>query len=505
MTEWILAKRVRATPERIALIDGNTGEEWSYRELSHAVERTAAALKTDSQQNERQTRVGTLLSPSPAFVIAFHAIRRLGWTLVGLERTQSTAELQARVAQTEPSLLLCDAETEPQAAKLTTSSCTVVPVSELDSFRKPQSIDHSESEFTHSLRTAKSTHESESSTALILFTSGTTGEPKAVRLTERNLSASAEAAAYRLGVSPDDRWLDCLPVAHMGGIAPVVRTTQYGTTLVVQREFTARQTAEFIQKYDVRGISLVPTQLRRLLDEDTAALSTLKTVLLGGAPAPKELLTRAYEGNIPVYPTYGLTETASQVATARPSQARTFPGTVGQPLYGTAVTIVNDGEPVGPEDRGELVVSGPTVTPGYLDGEKTTESFSEYGFHTGDVGYRDSDGRLFITGRLDDLIQTGGELVAPNAVVSTLESHPQVAEATVVGVRDSEWGERVCAVVVPDNPETVTGEEIRSFCRDRLAAYEVPKTVVVAPAIPRTVSGTVDRTAVRELVHEAEK
>jgi O-succinylbenzoic acid--CoA ligase len=216
-----------------------------------------------------------------------------------------------------------------------------------------------------------------------------------------------------------------------------------------------------------------------------------------------------------VHPTYGMTETASQIATATPEQAFAHPETVGQPLVTTTVRVVDaDGSLLNPGETGEIVVDGPTVTPGYLDGTEvdddgdgTTGPFSKLGFHTGDVGYRDEDGRLYVTGRLDETIVTGGENVQPARVERALESLDAVAAAAVVGVPDDEWGERVTALVVPTG-ERSHGEldpnELRAATHESLAAHERPKTVVVADSLPRTSSGTVDHDAVRERVTDSD-
>jgi O-succinylbenzoic acid--CoA ligase len=339
-------------------------------------------------------------------------------------------------------------------------------------------------------------------TVLVLFTSGTTGDPKGVRLTLGNLLASATASAFRLGVAPDDRWLDCLPPYHMGGLAPIFRMALYGTTLVLQPSFGAETTARVIDEYDVTGVSLVPTQLTRMLDAGWSPSAALDTVLLGGAPASRELLQRALDRSVPVCPTYGLTETASQVATALPETASDHPASVGQPLVCTDVTILDDSEPVDGTETGELVVDGPTVTPGYLDDERTEQAFCAHGLRTGDVGWRDEAGRLYILGRRDELIQSGGELVAPAEVAEALEAHESVQDAAVVGVDDEEWGERVAALVVTDG--TVAPDALDDYCRERLVGFKRPKEIVLTDAIPRTQSGTVDRGAVRKIIGESE-
>ena len=497
-----LRHRAEATPQRLALSDTADGAEWSYRALDDAVDETAAALQSATDVSSgtdpagRPPRLAVALSTRPAFVLAVHATLRLGWQLAPLNTRLAAEELRARIARLDPELLLCGRNTEEDVAEALGSPAA--PDADLLSVDEPRT--RSSRRLPAGDRPARPDPHDHGDTALILFTSGTTGDPKGVRLTPGNLVSSAVASAFRLGVSPGDRWLCCLPMYHMGGLAPTVRSALYGTTLVLQREFDAEATAAVLAEEGITGVSLVPTQLSRLLDAGLDA-TDLRTILLGGAPAPESLLDRADAAGLPVFPTYGLTETASQVATARPADARDHPGTVGQPLFGTTVRIVDDGEPVGPGREGEIVVDGPTVTPGYL--EEGRDSFSEFGFHTGDLGRRDEDGRLWVLGRLDDTIITGGELVAPAEVAAQLRRVPGIEEAAVVGLEDEEWGERVSALLVagtdaPD-PETLR-ERALAHCREGLADYKRPKTVGFADALPRTHSGTVDRERVRAML-----
>jgi O-succinylbenzoic acid--CoA ligase len=239
--------------------------------------------------------------------------------------------------------------------------------------------------------------------------------------------------------------------------------------------------------------------LRRMLDSRGTLASSLQTVLLGGAPAPRDLVERCRDYSIPVYPTYGMTETASQVATAPPDEAFDHVGTVGRPLFWTDVTVVGeDGERLPPGETGEFVVGGPTVSPGYYGApEATTEAFGEFGLHTGDVGYVDRGGRLYVLNRVDDRIITGGENVDPGEVADVLRSHPDVRDVAVVGVPDAEWGERVSALVVPETDE-LDRTDLEAYARERLAGFKIPRAVGFADELPRTVSGTVEREAVRE-------
>lgn len=483
-----LEERTRVTPERTALIAPGTATHWTYRELADRVEHAAAELRyrTPEPGSGGRARVGYLFDPGSAFVTTLYACWHLGWTPVGLHTDLSPVELETCADLAELDAVVVGTEYVQLADAV---DCPAVPA---ETLVDPEASSSSE--------LPGPAEWDPDETALVLFTSGTTSEPKGVRLTLRNLTASATASAYRLGVDPADRWLCCLPVSHMGGLAPAVRTTLYGTTLVVQREFEASETASSIESTDVTHVSLVPTQLGRLLDEGWSAPDSLSTVLLGGAPATDELLDRAERAGVPVYTTYGMTETASQIATARPDQRRRHPGTVGQPLLRTDVTILSEGTPAEPGTQGEIVVDGPTVTPGYLHDAHTEEAFGEYGFHTGDVGYQDEDGRLWVVGRVADVILTGGELVSPADVTETLVSVETVEDAAVVGLPDQEWGERVGALVVPADGKRLAKRQLLQACRDQLASFKVPKTIECADEIPRTASGTVDREAVRDLL-----
>ncbi len=500
-TRDLLAHRTAATPDRTAVVDAPTGREWTYRAFDAVVDGTAAHLRARLEGTDTRPRIGVVSSTRIESVVAVHAVFRAGGCLVPLHARLSERELGAQLERVGPDLLVCESETE--TAALGGGDCPVVSLdtpdaSAVDELPTVEGADGVPT-FERRADAGKPASRDPDGTAVLLFTSGTTGQPKCVQLTLGNLVASATASAFRLGVSPDDRWLDCLPIYHMGGFAPLVRCSLYGTTLLVAEGFDTDRTADRLAGENATGVSLVPTQLTRLLDAGWQPPASLDTVLLGGAPAPDALVERALDAGVPVYPTYGLTEAASQAATATPAVARESPGSVGQPLVSTEVTVVDsDGTPLEAGETGEIVVDGPAVTPGYLDASRTAAAFGDAGLHTGDLGYRDGAGRLWVLGRVDDTIVTGGENVHPAEVEAVLCEHPDVAGAAVVGVADAEWGERVGALVVA--PGSPTPAAIREFARDRLAGFKLPRTIDFATALPRTPSGTVDRQAVRELL-----
>ncbi|WP_460558754.1 class I adenylate-forming enzyme family protein [Halorubrum pallidum] len=570
MRDW-LSHRVVASPDATALVRAEDGEAWTYTDLDHLVSETAGRLV--ARGITEGDRLGVLTPPYVGTVGLVHAAMRIGATFVPLGPDLTEHELRERVERAGLSAVVC-AESTEDAACSAVDDIESVPVYSVDE----PTIDTVEAVHAVDPEPVEPVEWGFSDHLCLLFTSGTTGDPKGVPLTAGNVYSSAVASAFRLGVDPDDRWLVSLSLHHMGGLAPVYRSVLYGTTLVLREGFRPGETADDIDTYDVTGVSLVPTMLTQMLDRRGTLSDSLRAVLLGGAPAPDDLLERCRDYSIPVYPTYGMTESASQIATATSTETSDRLGTVGRPLFGTDVTVVDEaGTPVDPGERGEIVVDGPTVTPGYADPDAPREldrsAFGEYGLHTGDVGRFDEDGYLYVLNRLDDRIISGGENVDPGEVLDALRSVPGIEDAAVVGLDDDLWGERVAALIVAERdvvgtadtadtesgesvdiddgngdiddgesdeedgdvdiddgesdeedgdigdiddgegdeeaqtaatdetgPATVDDERLVSVLRTRLAGFKLPKTIAYVEELPRTVSGTVDRAAVREIL-----
>ncbi|ESS07809.1 MAG: acyl-CoA synthetase (AMP-forming)/AMP-acid ligase II [uncultured archaeon A07HN63] len=491
MRDW-LTHRAASTPTQLAVVDADADKRWSYSGLDAAVDETAGRLA--SLGVEAGDHVGMVLPRQFRALCLLHAAQRLGVRLVPLNDRLTASELADRIDRADCSMVVCNADTEPDAVEATDA----VPVASIDS---PQ-WDNVKSFTTVEPDPVTPVEWSRDDTQLIVFTSGSTGAPKPVTLTMGNLLASATASAFRLGVDPNDRWLLTLSLAHVGGIAPVLRSTLYGTAVVLRRGFEPGRAADDIDRHDVTVVSLVPVMLRRMLESRGTLADSLRVVLLGGAPAPESLIRRCDNYSIPVYPTYGMTETTSQAATARPSAAFDRPDAVGSPLLWTDLTILDDeGDPVERGETGEIVAAGPTVTPGYY-GAVDTEGFCAHGLRTGDAGYRTEDGALVVCNRIDDRIHSGGETVDPGEIVDVLRTLNGVDDAAVVGLDDEEWGDRVAALVATDQPDLTT-DAIESACRDQLAGYKIPRTIAFTEQIPRTESGTINREAVKRELRRA--
>jgi O-succinylbenzoic acid--CoA ligase len=311
-----------------------------------------------------------------------------------------------------------------------------------------------------------------------VLSSGTSGEPKPVELTAANHLWSALASGLNLGVERDDRWLCCMPLNHVGGLTILLRSAIYGTAAVIHDGFDVDRVAAALDRGEASVVSLVSTQLVRLLDAG-AAVDAPRLILLGGGPVPPEVLEEALGRGATVVQTYGLTEACSQVCTLAPAEARSHAGSAGRPLLGVEVRV----------DDGEIQVRGPNVAP--------ASRGADGWLRTGDLGRLDEDGYLWVEGRRSDLIVTGGENVRPERVEDALREHPGVADAGVVGAEDREWGQAVVAHVVVAEGEELERDELRAFARDRLARHEVPKRIELVAELPRTASGKLQRRLLR--------
>ena len=311
-----------------------------------------------------------------------------------------------------------------------------------------------------------------------VHTSGTTGQPRAVDLTRENFFHSAVGTALALGVGPHDRWLCCLPLHHVAGLSILTRSAICGIGTVLHDGFDADRVAASLAEDGVTLVSLVATQLKRLL-EAGADLTGPRALVMGGGPVPENLIAEAAGRGATVIQVYGMTETTSQVTLLETADAKRKAGSAGTALLGAELRI----------ESGEIMVRGAVVAPG---------AAGEDGWlRTGDLGAIDSEGYLWVDGRKDDLIVTGGENVMPERVEDVIKAHPDVVDAAVVGRPDPEWQEAVTAIVVLRPGAGEDAESLRAHCARELAGYEVPKSFVFVPDLPRTASGKLMRSVLR--------
>ncbi|MXY94155.1 MAG: o-succinylbenzoate--CoA ligase [Caldilineaceae bacterium SB0670_bin_27] len=505
--DW-LYWRALATPGKTAVVF--EGRSVSYAELDRMAAGQAAGLTAQGIQSG--DKVAARLENSLEAVALIHAVARIDAVFVPLNTRLTAAEIGRQLNLVEPALLVVDDEPvgkgdessgqwpgpAPDVQTLLSEPMQTVSLAKLGG------DEHLIGRGAGSERRVPHQQE-EGQLQSIVFTSGSTGTPKGVQLSFANHFWSATASAFRLGVGTEDRWLSCLPLYHVSGLAVVFRSCLYGTAVVLQRRFQLEEFQSCLRENRVTQTSLVPTLLHRLLHSSPATEwpQSLRTVLIGGAAASPELLHTALEEGVPVAPTYGLTEAATQAATALPADVRRKPGTVGRPLLFTELRIADsDGRPLHQGEVGEILVRGPQVTTAYYRNPTATAAALQGGWlRTGDMGRVDSDGDLFVLQRRADLIVSGGENIYPVEVETVLREHPAVADVCVVGLPDAEWGQRCAAAVQLHAGKTVTRDELLAFSRGRLAGYKQPsaKHIRFVDALPETASGKIARRAVRTM------
>ena len=331
----------------------------------------------------------------------------------------------------------------------------------------------------------------------VLYTSGTTGKPKGAMLTHRNISFDAQACSKALPVTHDDVWLAALPMFHSyAETVLIVLPAVMGASVVMQERFIPDNTMRLIEEYQVTTFPGVPAMYATFLQvapENRSSLASLKWCVSGGAPMPLEVM-RAFEQefDLLVLEGDGPTE-CSPVTSINPWDAERKPGSVGLPLPGMEIKIFDEKDrELPPEEIGEIVVQGDNVMKGYWNRpQETAEALRSGWLHTGDLGKKDADGYVYIVDRKKDMVLVGGLNVYPREIEDVLYSHPKVLQAAVVGVPDKLRGEAVKAFIVLKPGQTCSAKEIRTFCRERLAVFKVPRHVEFRDELPMSNTGKV--------------
>lgn len=480
MTDPLVVAAAR-WPDAPAVADGAVTRTWA-RLLDDAL-RLAHALDVAPG-----ARVALLADDHADAVVGIHATRLAGAVLVPLHRRLSVAELSDLVAGTRADVLMHDDAHADVAGALATGA----------RFRT-LAVDSAGS----SGRARQLPAVGPGDAGAIVHTSGTTARPRGVVLTQAALHASAAAWNAFLGSGPSDHWLSTLPLSHVAGLGMVLRPLLSGARLTVHARFDPDAVRAAISDGGVTLVSLVPTQLARLLGGGPVPTGALRAVLLGGGPVPATLVRRGLGAGLPIVTTYGLTEAASGVTALPAGEATIAAGSAGRPLPGLRVRVLaEDGADAPAGVAGQIVVSGPSLASGYLDDAATTAAtFRDGWLHTRDLGRLDADGRLWVLDRLDEMIVTGGENVSPAEVEAVLATHPAIADVAVVGRPDPRWGRAPVAVVaIRAGHEAPSTQVVRDFARPHLAGYKLPVAVVAVPQIPRTASGKVVRRDVGALL-----
>ena len=451
MGDWLMASAERAPDDPFLITPART---WSFGEVEERVCRSVGALRELGVS--RGEVVGVWGENDLDTVVGMLAIPRTGAVMLPLNTRLVEEEVEPLVRRAGATKVLASVH----APKL---DLETLPLHDLADGDVEQRCD-------------VPPHDG----YMVMFTSGTTGRPKCVRLNRENLEASAAASAKHLRHTQEDRWLAVLPLFHVGGWSIIVRSARQGSAVVLEPRFESARAGILMREGRVTLASLVATMLERILDIEPGPYWGVRAVLLGGGPATQELIDRSARANLPVLPTYGMTETASQVATLpldeglRPSLSLSPLDTVDLRVTSAIRTKLR------PNELGHIEVHGPMVSGGYVG--ELAHLPSEW-LRTGDFGRLDEDGRLTVLGRSDDIIISGGENIHPVEVEDVLLTHPDVDEVAVVGLPDSEWGEIVASAIVATGETDVRALE--AFVREHLAGFKVPRRWRFVETLPR--------------------
>lgn len=467
LPHW-LTKQAYLSPNKVA-IETQTGNTLTFLQLKN--KSISYARKLAQFGIEKGTHVGILSQNCTEMIIAIHAISYLGAVSVLLNTRLTDRELMYQLEDAKVTIVLTDGCKDDEALPFQTTLFDEVS-------RLEETAAHIYEEMNVN------------DPFSIIYTSGTTGLPKGVVHSYGNHWWSAIGSALNLGVSQTDRWLAMLPLFHVGGLSIFIRSVIYGMPVVLLEKFEASIANEMIVKKGITIVSVVTVMLQQMIKElgDACYPESLRCMLLGGGPAPKSLLIQAKNKHVPVFQSYGMTETSSQIVTLSPADALQKLNSAGKPLFPGQVKI----EQKGPDTIGEVFVKGPMVTKGYYNAdEKNKETFVDGWLKTGDLGYFDGEGFLYIVDRRSDLIISGGENIYPTEIESVLSDLLEIKEVGVVGMQDNKWGEVPVAFIVKD--KEITKEKILNFAQENLAKYKVPKKIYFINKLPRNASNKLVR------------
>lgn len=475
MENW-LTKRVLLSPHQTALVFEN--KNLTFKELQQVVFETAAKLQTLGI--DETMKVAVLGKNNTALYFLILALQQVGATIVFLNTRLTSNELSYQLADAKSSFTLYDSTYSAKIQNL------------VKGYQKQAySFEQIEQVATTDFQPIE-TFELDQVTT-IMYTSGTTGRPKGVQQTFNNHWWSAVGSALNLGLSDKDSWLCAVPLFHISGFSIMMRSLIYGMPVYLMEHFEAPTINHYLKNGECTIISVVSVMLKRLVAdlEEAHYHPDFRCMLLGGGPIDSQTLETCVKKEIPVIQSYGMTETASQVVALNSQVATAKIGSSGLPLFPVELKInKEDAEICAPYEKGEIYLKAPNITIGYLN---QPEFPLDSWFKTGDIGYLDDEGYLFVVDRLKDLIISGGENIYPSEIEHCLLEHPAIKEVVVVGEEDQIWDQIPVAYLVFEKDQLVDFTKIQEFCQEKLASYKLPKKYYELSELPRNAAGKIMR------------
>jgi fatty-acyl-CoA synthase len=491
-------RRAELNPERIAVIFEE--EESTYGEFGERIRRQAQLLRECGVCVG--DRVGYVGLNHPRFLETLFAAQALGAIFVPLNFRLTAEELTFIINDAGVHTLIVDDALRPVLDPVRDNLCCQhYFASEADA----EGWRHLDTERASTAPLSSVVSVDQHDVALIMYTSGTTGLPKGAMLTHGNIAWNNINAMYAFGGSRDDIVLTAAPLFHIGGLNVITLNAFFlGATVVLERNFDPVTVLANIERYRVTQMFGAPAMFLFMSQQEQfegTDLSSIKQFVCGAAPVPESLIELYGSRGIDFCQGYGLTETAPFAAFLTPEWAVSKLGSTGQPpLFSDTRIVGDDNKPLALGEKGEICLRGPNIMKGYWNRpDATAEAIDSEGwFHSGDIGYLDEDGFLYICDRLKDMVISGGENVYPAEVESVLYKHSAIAEVAVVGLPDEKWGEAVTAVVALHEGEELSLEALREFADPMLARYKLPLRLHLVSALPRNPAGKVLKFQLKE-------
>lgn len=473
VSNWLL-QRVQQTPTAVALITEE--QTFSFAEIWQQVTDLAAKLQTVVAAGDHVALLG---ENKRDFYQLILALQQVGAVTVFINNRLTPREINYQLQQSDATLLLYATNFKELVDSLNVTDLPAL------SFVSVASL-------TAAPLQLRTTIELET-TASLMFTSGSTGHPKAVQQTYRNHLASATGTAMMSGLSTASRWYCAVPLFHISGLSIVMRSLLFGCAVVLAPKYKAEQLQQLLTTGEITHASVVTTMLHRLMETKVPFVChpNVQLVLLGGGPVTRELLTACQAWQLPVTPSYGMTETAAQAVAMPLEQVAAKIGSAGIPLFQTELRIGSGDTPA--QIVGNIWLRGANITPGYY--KYSSNDFVDDWFKTGDVGYLDDDGYLFVKERAGDLIISGGENIYPTEIEHVLLQHPLVSDVAVIGEQHPQWEQVPIAYLVSEEP--LSKADLDRFITTKLAKYKWPQRYILVSEIPRTATGKIQRHRLR--------
>lgn len=486
-------------PFKIAFKEFETGREYSYSQLNRLGNNLASLLRKDHGFNKGD-RLAVISEYSIEYIVLFAVAQKLGIILVPLNYRLSPHELEYIISNAEVKGVVYDEKfaSKVNGLKSFGSASVKLSMGELMAINKECITSSKRCEPVRVLLQPDDP-------VFILYTSGTTAFPKGAVYTHKMLFWNSINTELRLNITSNDKSINCAPPFHTGGwnvlLTPFIH---HGAFTLLISSFDADLVLEMLDLEHATVWWAVPTMLKMMAESpvfDKVKLSNLRYLVVGGESMPVPLIEKWHDKGVLIRQGYGLTEVGPNVTSLDHQDATRKKGSIGtMNFYYDARLVDTNMKDVAPGETGELILSGPTVTPGYWKNPDETKKALEDGwFHTGDLMIRDKEGYYFVMDRIKNMYISGGENVYPAEVEHILGKHPAVNDVAIVGVPDEKWGETGKAYIVLEPGDKLTEQQVIDYCRERLAKYKVPKQIVFVEELPQNDAGKIDRKKLKEM------